>query len=110
MGVLYSVFVGLVVLTTGLVASAFGAWYYALETYADQMSDLGHVLMKFALPPFILLLASPVADAALWAVWGFEFPVVGFPGTVAGLVGTGATLGYVVVDVRESVHDAPATA
>lgn len=91
---------GIVIAITSLsLLSALAGWYYCLITYREELSDRAFAALKYALPPFVLLSASPLFDVVIWQATG-EFPVVGVPGVALGLGGVAVVLGYVLYDYR----------
>lgn len=86
------------------LVGAFAAWYYSLDRYRAVMSDRAELAMAYALPPFMLVTASPAFDVALLAM-GYPFPTLGLVPLGIGLAGSAVTLAYVVTDIRRSMGD-----
>lgn len=94
----------LVVATLTALAAALAGWYRTIDAHRSAMSGRSYLLSRYVAPPFMLLVASPVLDAAVLAAGG-PFPVFGFPAVLAGLVGSVSLLGYVYVDVRTAAEE-----
>jgi len=96
---------GIVIAITSLsLLSALAGWYYCLTVYREDLSDRAYRGLKYALPPFMLLSASPLFDVVLWQVGvvpGSEWPLIGSRGMIVGLGGAAVVIGYVVNDLRE---------
>jgi hypothetical protein len=103
MGLLLNVFLGLAVVTAGAAVAALVGWYYTLDSYGEYMSERAHRMMKFGVPPMVLLSAAPVLDVALWLVADFPFPTIGFGAPAVGLVGGVGLVSYVALDIRRTM-------
>lgn len=103
MGLLLNIFIGLAVVTAAAAVAAMVGWYYALDSYGEYMSDRAHSLMKFGVPPMVLLSSAPVVDVTLWLVADFSFPTIGFVAPAIGLVGGVAVVSYVALDIRQAM-------
>ncbi len=101
MGLLENIFIGLAVVTGAAAFAALAGWYYALDSYGEQMSDRARTLMTYGVPPAVVLSAMPVLDVVLWLFADFSFPTVGFAAPALGLVGGVAVVTYVALDLRE---------
>lgn len=108
MGLLLNIFVGLAVVTAGAAVAALVGWYYALDSYGEYMSDRARGLMKFGVPPMVLLSAAPVVDVTLWFLTD-QFPTIGFVAPAIGLVGGVAVVSYVALDIRQAMPVEPGT-
>lgn len=95
---------GIAIAITSLsLLTALGGWYYCLTTYRDDLSERAYGALKFALPPFVLLSASPLFDVVLWQVGfisGAEWPLIGSSGMIIGLAGVGVVLAYVLYNLH----------
>jgi hypothetical protein len=102
---------GITIAITSLsLLSALAGWYYCLTAYRQDLSERGYDALKYVLPPFVLLSASPLFDVVLWQagiVSGAEWPLIGAKGMIVGLGGVAVVVGFVVYDLRSEPSTAP---
>lgn len=101
---------GITIAITSLsLLSALAGWYYCLTVYREDLSERAYDALKYVLPPFLLLSASPLFDVVLWqagVISGAQWPLIGARGMIVGLGGVAVVVGFVVYDLRSGT-DAP---
>lgn len=94
--------------TLAALAASFGVWHRSVRSHLGELSDPGQFTLKFVVPTFLLLTAGSVVYVTVMFA-GRAFPTAGLGTMTAGIAGSFLAAGYVLLDVRLTVGESPAT-